>query len=71
MAHPKRHPASGASRRGDTGGNARHGRQAALLTGGLLVLISLYSVTIGPDGRLWFGWAVLLVVCAALFAVRG
>ena len=66
MAHAKRHPR--------TGDGARHGsphaRQTAFLAGGLLVLISLYSATLGSNGWLWFGWTVLLLVCAALFAVR-
>ncbi len=66
MAHTKRHP-----RAGGTPHSAPRGRQAAFLAGGLLVLISLYSATLGPNGWLWFGWAVLLLVCAALFAVRG
>ncbi|MFD0263897.1 hypothetical protein [Kitasatospora indigofera] len=66
MAHVKRHRRAG----GGGHGGVRRGRQAVLLAAGLLVLISLYSVTIGPNGWLWFGWAVLLMVCAALFAVR-
>ena len=66
MAHAKRHPtAGGGARHGSP-----HGRQAAFLAAGLLVLISLYSATLGSNGWLWFGWAVLLLVCAALFAVR-
>ncbi|WP_371481929.1 hypothetical protein [Kitasatospora sp. NBC_00315] len=73
MAQAKRHPeGSGAHRAAGDGPahGARHGRRTAFLAGGLLVLISLYSVTIGTNGVLWFGWAVLLLVCAALFAVR-
>ena len=66
MAHAKRHPRAG----GDTRHGSPRGRQAAFLAGGLLVLISLYSATLGSNGWLWFGWAVLLLVCAALFAVR-
>ncbi|MFC9329174.1 hypothetical protein [Kitasatospora sp. NPDC057015] len=70
MARAGRHPVrAGAHRRGAQDA-ARRGRQAAYLAAGLLVLISLYSVTIGTNGWLWFGWAVLLLVCAALFAVR-
>ncbi|MFF2147998.1 hypothetical protein [Kitasatospora sp. NPDC058190] len=49
---------------------AHHNRQVAGITGVLLLAVSLYSVTIGPDGRLWFGWAVLLLACVALFVVR-
>ncbi|MFF1872211.1 hypothetical protein [Streptomyces sp. CB03911] len=66
MAHVKRHRRAG----GSAHGGVRRGRQAVFLAAGLLVLISLYSVTIGSNGWLWFGWAVLLMVCAALFAVR-
>ncbi|MFC8453343.1 hypothetical protein [Kitasatospora sp. NPDC057223] len=66
MAHAKRHPGAG----GGTPHGAPHGRQAAFLAGGLLVLITLYSATLGSNGWLWFGWAVLLLVCAALFAVQ-
>ncbi|MFJ9695016.1 hypothetical protein [Kitasatospora sp. NPDC101183] len=49
---------------------AHHNRQVAGATAGLLLLVSVYSVVIGPDGRLWFAWAVLLLACAALFVVR-
>ncbi|MET8628603.1 hypothetical protein ABZW30_33500 [Kitasatospora sp. NPDC004669] len=49
---------------------AHHNRQVAGVTGALLLAVSLYTVTIGPDGWLWFGWAVLLLTCAALFVVR-
>ncbi|WP_329494738.1 hypothetical protein [Kitasatospora herbaricolor] len=66
MAHFKRHRRAG----GSAHGGVRQGRRAVFLAAGLLVLISLYSVTIGSNGWLWFGWAVLLMVCAALFAVR-
>ncbi|MER7842992.1 hypothetical protein ABTZ03_03480 [Kitasatospora sp. NPDC096077] len=49
---------------------AQHNRQVAGVTGALLLVVCLYSVTIGPDGWLWFGWAVLLLACVALFVVR-
>ncbi|MFI6446582.1 hypothetical protein [Kitasatospora sp. NPDC050543] len=42
----------------------------AWLTGGLLVLVSAYTVALGSNSWLWFGWAVLLLVCAGLFVVR-
>ncbi|MFI6843546.1 hypothetical protein OG535_12155 [Kitasatospora sp. NBC_00085] len=47
-----------------------HNRQVAAVTAGLLVVVSVYSAAIGPNGWLWFGWAVLLLACVALFAVR-
>ncbi|WBP91920.1 hypothetical protein [Kitasatospora cathayae] len=46
---------------------AHHNRQVAGVTAVLLLVVCLYSVTIGPDGWLWFGWAVLLLACVALF----
>ncbi|MGW6918841.1 hypothetical protein ACWGB8_34215 [Kitasatospora sp. NPDC054939] len=48
-----------------------HNRQVAYVTGGLLVVVSLYSAALGPNGWLWFGWTVLLLLCAALFAIKG
>lgn len=68
MAQPKRHrnppPAP------PPAANAHRNRQVAWLTGGLLVLVSAYTVALGSNSWLWFGWAVLLLVCAALFVVR-
>ncbi|MEU4113779.1 hypothetical protein AB0F71_04700 [Kitasatospora sp. NPDC028055] len=49
---------------------AHHNRQVAWVTGALLLVVCLYSVTIGPDGWLWFAWAVLLLACVGLFLVR-
>ncbi|MGV9270353.1 hypothetical protein ACWDRR_37580 [Kitasatospora sp. NPDC003701] len=49
----------------------QHNRQVAAVTAGLLVVVSLYSAVLGPNGWLWFGWTVLLLACVALFAVRG
>ncbi|MER6301541.1 hypothetical protein ABT247_18530 [Kitasatospora sp. NPDC001539] len=49
---------------------AHHNRQVAWTTGVLLLVVCLYTVTIGPDGWLWFAWAVLLLACVALFVVR-
>ncbi|MET8542757.1 hypothetical protein ABZW03_19190 [Kitasatospora sp. NPDC004799] len=49
---------------------AHHNRQVAGVTGVLLLAVCLYSVVIGPNAWLWFGWTVLLLVCVALFAVR-
>ncbi|MEU6235098.1 hypothetical protein [Kitasatospora sp. NPDC047058] len=47
-----------------------HNRRAAAVTAGLLVVISVYSAALGPNGWLWFGWTVLLLVCVGLFVVR-
>ncbi|MFJ9947660.1 hypothetical protein [Kitasatospora sp. NPDC091207] len=49
----------------------QHNRQVAAVTAGLLVVVSLYSAALGPNGWLWFGWTVLLLACVGLFAVRG
>ncbi|HJD85790.1 hypothetical protein [Kitasatospora aureofaciens] len=68
MARTVRHPVR--HRRSRAQASAHHNRQVAGVTGVLLLVVSLYSVTIGPDGWLWFAWAVLLLACAALFAVR-
>ncbi|MEV0536941.1 hypothetical protein [Kitasatospora sp. NPDC050463] len=49
----------------------QHNRQVAAVTAALLVVVSLYSAVLGPNGWLWLGWTVLLLACVALFAVRG
>ncbi|MFJ8627174.1 hypothetical protein ACIRD3_30645 [Kitasatospora sp. NPDC093550] len=64
MARTVRHP------RSRSHAVAHHNRQVAWVTGALLLVVSLYTVTIGPDGWLWLGWAVLLLVCVGLFLVR-
>ncbi|MER7769701.1 hypothetical protein [Kitasatospora sp. NPDC096140] len=64
MARSVRHP------RSSSRAVAHHNRQVAGVTGVLLLAVSLYTVTIGPNGWLWFGWAVLLLVCVALFLVH-
>ncbi|MFF7988492.1 hypothetical protein ACFZDG_01720 [Kitasatospora xanthocidica] len=64
MARTVRHPSNGSR------AAAHHNRQVAWTTGVLLLAVSLYTVTIGPNGWLWFGWAVLLLVCVGLFLVH-
>ncbi len=64
MARTVRHP------RARSRAVAHHNRQVAAVTGVLLLVVCLYSVAIGPDGWLWFGWGVLLLVSVALFLVR-
>ncbi|MFJ3215007.1 hypothetical protein ACIPLC_03675 [Kitasatospora sp. NPDC086801] len=64
MARTVRHPRS----RSQT--VAHHNRQIAGVTGALLVAVCVYTVVIGPNGWLWFGWAVLLLACVALFTVH-
>ncbi|MER7756606.1 hypothetical protein [Kitasatospora sp. NPDC097643] len=64
MARTVRHP------RTRSQAVAHHNRQVAGVTAALLVVVSVYSVTIGPNGWLWFGWTVLLLACVALFLVH-
>ncbi|GAA1397908.1 hypothetical protein GCM10009639_35800 [Kitasatospora putterlickiae] len=64
MARPARHP------RNRSEAVAHHNRQVAVVTVGLLVVISVYSAVLGSNGWLWFGWTVLLLACVALFAIR-
>ncbi|MFE4515897.1 hypothetical protein ACFRMQ_17095 [Kitasatospora sp. NPDC056783] len=64
MARTVRH------RRNHSGAVAHHNRQVAGVTAVLLAAICVYTVVIGPDAWLWFGWAVLLLVCLALFAIH-
>ncbi|MFE7192507.1 hypothetical protein [Kitasatospora sp. NPDC057541] len=64
MARTVRHPRTRAE------AVAHHNRQVAGVTVGLLVVISVYSAVLGSNGWLWFGWAVLLLACVALFVVH-
>ncbi|MBV2153739.1 hypothetical protein [Kitasatospora sp. SUK 42] len=68
MARTVRHPAR--HHRGLAQAAARHNRQIAGVTEVLLLAVVLYTVVIGPNEWLWVGWAVLLLVCVALFVVR-
>ncbi|WP_424214959.1 hypothetical protein ACN20G_24455 [Streptomyces sp. BI20] len=42
----------------------------AALTGGFLLVVATYSVALGSNGWLWFGWVVLGLLTAALAASR-
>ncbi|MBV6696084.1 hypothetical protein [Kitasatospora aureofaciens] len=64
MARTVRHPRSRSE------AVAHHNRQVAGVTALLLVAVSVYTVVIGANGWLWFGWAVLLLACVALFTVH-
>ncbi|MEV7781007.1 hypothetical protein [Kitasatospora sp. NPDC088351] len=66
MAKTVRHPRPRATPRAAT----RRNRQAVWLTSALLVVVGAYCAAFGSDGWLWFGWAVLLLVCLGLFAIR-
>ncbi len=45
-------------------------RAMALCTVVMLVLITAYTVALGSDGWLWFGWAVLGALTAATLLTR-
>ncbi|MGW3228971.1 hypothetical protein [Kitasatospora sp. NPDC001095] len=64
MARTVRHP------RSRSRAVEHHNRQVAGVTGLLLPAVCVHSVVIGPSAWLWFGWAVLVLVCVALFVVR-
>ncbi|MFE6056119.1 hypothetical protein ACFQ6N_35685 [Kitasatospora sp. NPDC056446] len=64
MARTVRHP------RSSSRAVAHHNREVAAVTAVLLAAVSVYTVVIGQNGWLWFGWAVLLLVCVALFLVH-
>ncbi|MEV7414125.1 hypothetical protein [Streptomyces sp. NPDC089919] len=42
----------------------------AALTVGVLVAVSAYSVALGSNGWLWFGWVVLGILTAGVAASR-
>ena len=44
---------------------ARSTKALAVCTLVALVAVTVYTVALGSDGRLWFGWAVLGAVTAA------
>lgn len=41
-----------------------------VLTVGGLVVVTAYTVALGSNGWLWFGWVALLVLTAAMLATR-
>ncbi|MDJ0383622.1 hypothetical protein [Streptomyces sp. G-G2] len=43
----------------------------AVLTCAALVAVAAYSVALGSNGWLWFGWVVLGLLTAATAASRG
>ncbi|MEU6403290.1 hypothetical protein [Streptomyces sp. NPDC046985] len=42
-----------------------------VLTTGALVVVSAYSVALGGDGWLWFGWVVLGLITLGMAVIRG
>ena len=63
------------STRGPTHGLAHgraHGSLKAMgaLTAGTLVAVTAYTVALGGDGRLWFGWVVLALLTLAMAVIR-
>ncbi|WP_432136928.1 MULTISPECIES: hypothetical protein [unclassified Streptomyces] len=53
---------------GSTEGSTR--TMGALTVGGLVV-VTAYTVAIGSNGWLWFGWVVLGLITLALIMMRG
>lgn len=45
-------------------------RAMAVFTVAALVAVSAYSVTLGGNGWLWFGWLLLLLLTVGAFAAR-
>ncbi|MFI2642473.1 hypothetical protein [Streptomyces sp. NPDC018610] len=45
-------------------------RAMGALTVGALVLVSAYSVALGADGWLWFGWVVLVLITLGLVVTQ-
>ncbi|MEV7615043.1 hypothetical protein [Streptomyces sp. NPDC089799] len=43
----------------------------AVVTFATLVVVAAYSVALGSNGWLWFGWLVLGMITAAMAASRG
>ncbi|MFH9943368.1 hypothetical protein ACH4OT_29120 [Streptomyces murinus] len=41
-------------------------RTMGALTAGTLVAVTAYTVALGGDGRLWFGWVVLGLLTLAM-----
>ncbi|WP_166024048.1 hypothetical protein [Streptomyces chilikensis] len=55
-----------------TSGTKTHGSAKAMgaLTAGGLVVVTAYSVALGSNGWLWFGWVVLGALFLTLVALR-
>lgn len=52
------------------GSTADQARRLAVVTMLCLILVTAYSVALGSNGWLWFGWTMLLAISAALFAFK-
>ncbi|MEU2023886.1 hypothetical protein ABZ565_17295 [Streptomyces sp. NPDC016469] len=41
-----------------------------MLTGGALVAVTAYTVALGSNGWLWFGWVILGLITIGMAATR-
>ncbi|CAL2060054.1 MULTISPECIES: hypothetical protein [Streptomyces] len=62
--HDSPHDFTHGSMRGSPHGGAI--RTMGALTAGTLVAVTAYTVALGGDGRLWFGWVVLGLLTLAM-----
>jgi hypothetical protein len=56
---------------GSTNGSTKGSTKAmGALTAGALVLVTAYTVALGSNGWLWFGWVVLGLLTLAVVVTR-
>ncbi|CAL9321006.1 hypothetical protein [Streptomyces sp. SudanB182_2057] len=55
---------------GTTNGSNGSTKAMGALTAGALVLVTAYTVALGGNGWLWFGWVVLGLLTLALVVTR-
>ncbi|PZH18019.1 hypothetical protein C1I97_04335 [Streptomyces sp. NTH33] len=58
----------GAAMPGSTDGSTR---AMGVLTVGALVAVTAYTVALGGNGWLWFGWVVLGLITLSMIVTRG
>ncbi|WP_445399417.1 hypothetical protein ACSMX9_01865 [Streptomyces sp. LE64] len=52
------------------GTTPRSTRTMGMLTVGALVAVSAYSVALGSNGWLWFGWVLLALITLGMIVAR-
>ncbi|MFF4710934.1 hypothetical protein ACFY2V_05935 [Streptomyces eurythermus] len=55
---------------GTTNGSNGSTKTMGALTAGALVLVTAYTVALGSNGWLWFGWVVLGLLTLAVVVTR-